>query len=423
MKTIDSSRMKTKILFIMHMPPPVHGASMVGKYIKDSEKVNSAFECRYINMTLAQSLEDIGKGGVKKLIAYWDKLKEIRKTIKEFQPDVVYVTPNSAGGPFYKDYVIVKTLQTSLLREASRRANGKVGQIVLHFHNKGVRTRQDRWLDDKLYRRFFRGVKVMLLAEGLYKDVEKYVARENVLICPNGIPDIDSPNFPAQGDLNTNTNHTNIHESKNSIHFLTPGGDRKRLPIRLLWLTNIMLTKGVMEYLEALRILKKQGVEFVADFVGGETREMSSEAFDLALTTKGLTDCCYYHGKKYGDEKDEFFRKADVFVLPSYTEAFPLTILEAMQYGKAVVATNVGGISAEIEDGVNGFLLGGKVSILDNVFQPDAKEIADAIGLLANDRVLCKRMGEAGRKKYVTEFTLSAFEENFINCLNSISHE
>lgn len=407
MRIIDSSKMKPKILFIMHMPPPVHGASMVGKYIKDSERVNSVFECRYVNMTLAQSLEDIGKGGMKKLFAYREKLNEIRSAISEFQPDVVYVTPNSAGGAFYKDYVIVQTIKAEAV---------KVGaQVLLHFHNKGVRTRQDRWLDDMLYQRFFRGVKVMLLAEGLYKDVEKYVKREDVLICSNGIPDV------------TTTNRTNLHESSDVNQKQDKRCGLSPQPLHLLWLTNIMITKGIMEYLEALRMLKERGVRFVADFVGGETVEMSAEAFDLALTTMGLTDCCRYHGKKYGDEKEAFFRKADVFVLPSYTEAFPLTILEAMQYGKAVVATNVGGVASEIdppqlshkgrEYEPTGILIGGSEPILDNGFRPDAKELADAIERLANDRELCERMGEAGRKKYEKEFTLEAFEENFVNCL------
>lgn len=395
--------MKSKILFIMHMPPPVHGASMVGKYIKDSERVNSSFECRYINMTTAASLEDIGKGGWRKLHTIIAKLHQIKKEIREFRPDVVYVTPCSAGGSFYKDFVFVQTVKA----EAK-----KVGaQVLLHFHNKGVRTRQDRWLDDKLYRRFFRGVKVMLLAEGLYGDVEKYVARENILICANGIPDIvGNQSLPIQGE--------------------TEG-------VRLLWLTNIMVTKGIMEYLEALKMLKEREVKFVADFVGGETVELSAEDFDLALTAMGLTDCCWYHGRKFGDEKEKFFRKADIFVLPSYTEAFPLTILEAMQYGKAVVATNVGGISAEVEDPLlsplkgedlstaepTGILIGGKEPILDNGFRPDAKEIADAIDRLANDRELCRLMGDAGRKKYEEKFTLEAFEERFVNCLTSLCHE
>ena len=40
---------KPKVLFIMHMPPPVHGASMMGQYIHDSKLISESFECRYIN--------------------------------------------------------------------------------------------------------------------------------------------------------------------------------------------------------------------------------------------------------------------------------------------------------------------------------------------------------------------------------------
>lgn len=51
------------ILFIMHMPPPVHGAAMVGKYIHDSRVIKEAFDCHYINLTTARDLADIGRVG------------------------------------------------------------------------------------------------------------------------------------------------------------------------------------------------------------------------------------------------------------------------------------------------------------------------------------------------------------------------
>ena len=42
--------MKPKILFILHLPPPIHGAAMMGKYIQESELVNSSFDCFCINL-------------------------------------------------------------------------------------------------------------------------------------------------------------------------------------------------------------------------------------------------------------------------------------------------------------------------------------------------------------------------------------
>ena len=59
---------KQRILFVLHLPPPVHGAAMMGKYIHDSRVINEAFECKYINLTSAKTLQDIGKGGVIKYI-------------------------------------------------------------------------------------------------------------------------------------------------------------------------------------------------------------------------------------------------------------------------------------------------------------------------------------------------------------------
>lgn len=374
--------MNPRILFILHLPPPVHGASMVGKYIHDSEKVKEAFDGRFVNLTTASSLEDIGKGGWKKLWSFCEKLREIRKAIKTQRPDWVYVTPNSAGSPFYKDYVVV---------QLCKRWMKERGHVMLHFHNKGVQTRQERWLDDKLYRRFFKDVKVILLGKPLYEDVKKYVEEKDVRYCANGIPD------------NGACPEERVHE----------------IP-HILWLTNIMRTKGVMEYLDALRMLKERGVRFQADFVGGLTKEVTGDEFELALTGHGLNDCTSYVGKKYGPEKETYFREADIFVLPSYTEAFPLTILEAMQWGVPVVASNVGGVAAAVDDGETGLLIGGNAPVMTNTFRPDPKDIADKLETLLKDPALRKRMGENGYKKYKEHFTLAAFETQFVGVLKDM---
>ena len=117
-----------------------------------------------------------------------------------------------------------------------------------------------------------------------------------------------------------------------------------------------------------------------------------------------------------------FFCQADVFVLPSYTEAFPVSILEAMQFALPVVASNVGGVSAEVEDGVNGYLLGGNHPVMLNTFRPDAKEIADKLEMLLNDSVLRSNMGKAGREKFEKEFTLEVFEMRFVDILGHCLH-
>lgn len=358
------------------MPPPVHGASMVGKYIHDSELINESFDCHYINLTTADSLADIGKVGFKKLVAFARLLHTIRKDIKRLKPDLVYVTPNSAGGAFYKDFVVVETVKRAL-----RKAN-KNGLVLLHFHNKGVKTRQERQLDNQLYQRFFKGVKVMLLAEALYGDVCKYVKPEDVVFCGNGIPD-----FPLEKATTGNG-----------------------VP-RMLFLSNMMATKGVWELLEALAILKRKGLHFACDFVGG-WKDVQPEEFNTCVHEYGLDDCVCAHGAKYGIDKEEFFNKADIFVFPTFyhNECFPLVLLEAMMHGLTCVSTNEGGILGIIENGQTGLV----------VSKNNPQELASALESLLSDMERCRAMGVEGRKRYEREFTLKRFEERFCKCVNDV---
>lgn len=369
--------MKPKILFIMHMPPPVHGAAMMGKYIHDSKIVNEAFECRYINPATAANLEDIGKVGLRKLRDFYSLLKKIRRTVKEFSPDLVYFTANACGGAFYKDFIIVELLKHLECR------------IVVHYHNKGVSTRQDRWLDDCLYRRFFKGLKVILLAEALYKDVQKYVKREDVEICPNGIP--ESLDYEPKAERNNAVPH-------------------------ILFLSNLIESKGVFVLLDALKILKEKGYSFVCDFVGGETAEIDAVRFNHEVEQRGLSEVAIYHGRKYGDEKRAYFEKADIFAFPSYyhNETFGLVNLEAMEHKLPVVTTNEGGIPDVVRDGMNGLtcdVQSGRVS---------AEELANKIALLIDNPFLRYKMGEEGYRMFKSSFTIDRFEQKVTDVLSNI---
>lgn len=370
-------RMKPRILFIMHMPPPVHGAAMMGKYIHDSKIVNDAFECRYINPTTASSLEDIGKVGLRKLRDFYSLLIRIRRTVKEFSPNFVYFTANACGGPFYKDFIIVELLK-------------RIGcRIVVHYHNKGVATRQDRCLDDCLYRHFFKRLKVILLADALYKDVQKYVKREDVQICPNGIPE--------------------------SIDY-EPKAERNNAVPHILFLSNLIESKGVIVLLDALKILKEKGYSFVCDFVGGETAEIDASRFDEEVNKRGINDIAIYHGRKYGDEKMNFYNSSDIMAFPTFyhNECFPLVLLEAMQCGVACISTDEAAVPEIIDDGRTGFIVP-----KESDGKPSANRLAEAIEKLIVDLERCRLMGKEGRKKYEKEYILEVFENRITQCISN----
>lgn len=362
--------MKPTILFILHMPPPIHGASMMGKYIHDSKVINEAFNCYYINLTTAKNLADIGRIGVRKLLQFIRLLNHIRKEVKKLKPKLVYVTPNSCGGAFYKDFVVVQLLKTMGCN------------VVSHYHNKGVATRQKRIPDKWMYKCFFKNIKVILLAEPLYKDIQCFVKRDQVLLCPNGIPESPSANNSVQ--------------------------KKEELP-HIFFLSNLLIDKGVLTLLDACKILKERGYAFQCDFVGGETADMNAESFKKECIKRGIEDCVMYHGKKYGDEKLFFFQKADIFVLPTFNECFPLVLLEAMEQRLPCISSAVGGTSEIVDEGKTGFLVPCR----------EVVPLAERLSILLKDEALRKRLGEAGRIKFEKEYTLQRFEKNIKRCLEA----
>jgi len=179
-----------------------------------------------------------------------------------------------------------------------------------------------------------------------------------------------------------------------------------------LFLSNLIVSKGVLVLLDALRIVKEKGYSVACDFVGGETAELDSRKFQEEVTKRQLQGMAIYHGKKYGDEKEEFWCKAEAFVFPTFypNECFPLVILEAMQHALPCVSTNEGAIPGIVEEGRTGFV----------VERQSPEATADAICKLLDSAELRKRMGTVGRQRYEQSFTLQAFERRMCDILHQL---
>ncbi|MEO4735437.1 glycosyltransferase family 4 protein, partial [Phocaeicola vulgatus] len=202
-------------------------------------------------------------------------------------------------------------------------------------------------------------------------------------ICPNGIPNLRKGEFEAR--------------RKNEVPYL-------------LFLSNLLINKGVFVLLDALRILKEKGYLFNCQYVGGETAEINAVQFSEEVDKRDLNDRVAYVGRKVGEEKNAFFQQADVFVFPTYyyNECFPLVILEAMEYKLPAISTNEGGIPDMVKDGENGLICEKQNPYL----------LADCIAKLLDDEELRVKMGNAGYDKFCREFTLQQFEHRMLDILS-----
>jgi glycosyltransferase involved in cell wall biosynthesis len=115
--------------------------------------------------------------------------------------------------------------------------------------------------------------------------------------------------------------------------------------LRILFLGQVILRKGIQYLLEAARILEKENVHF--DIVG--PLGISAEA--VAAAPRNVT----FHGRATRDQAATWYRQADLFVLPTLSDGFAITQLEAMSYGLPVITTPCCG--EVVSDSVDGFIV------------------------------------------------------------------
>ncbi|MDP3464761.1 MAG: hypothetical protein Q8R86_03205, partial [Sulfuricurvum sp.] len=81
---------KLRLLCILHVPPPAHGAAKVGEFIRNSLAINSVFECRYIPIRSSDTIGDIGKVNLKKFYFVAELYVKVLWALLTFRPDRIY---------------------------------------------------------------------------------------------------------------------------------------------------------------------------------------------------------------------------------------------------------------------------------------------------------------------------------------------
>lgn len=167
---------------------------------------------------------------------------------------------------------------------------------------------------------------------------------------------------------------------------------------KLLFLGRICKDKGIGELFSVMPELKQKFPKCQL-YLGGIWEDV-----ELRQRAEKLKDCVTYLGWVSGEEKQRYLRECDIFVLPSYFEGQPVSILEAMGYACGIVASRVGGIPHMIADGETGVLVKPK----------DAESLKMGLEKILSHKELCEKLGEAARQKAEKEFSLEANMERLV---------
>lgn len=174
-----------------------------------------------------------------------------------------------------------------------------------------------------------------------------------------------------------------------------------------LLISRLITDKGILEYIEAVKKLRAEGLDARFQVLGaidpehkrGIKRELIQEWINSGII------------EYLGTTKDvrHFIEQADCVVLPSYREGTPRTLLEAASSSKPIVATNVPGCTQVVDDKINGLLCNLK----------DSDDLAAKMRTMANfDDATLKVMGINGRKKMEAEYDESIVIDKYLHTLS-----
>lgn len=294
-----------------------------------------AFVSEYTNEWLAK-IQDLGvtlvtyqlsRGGLNPL-ADLRSTYQLAKKIKEIQPDIVF--------SYSTKPVIYATLAAYKIKVPYiyGMIEGLGSPFTIHKYGQSLKAKFIRFVQVSLYRLAF--------------------------------PYLDKIIFLNHDDPKDLVHHYNLPHKKNAIEVLGPIGLNlqdyaytkwnNQENISFIFIARLIAEKGIFEYIEAARIVKRKYPEVVFKIIGGLDPENPTGLKQAELDQLIQTGIIEYNG--FVTDVDQRLRNSAVFVLPSYyREGVPRSTQEAMAVGRPVITTDVPGCNETVVDGLTGFLI------------------------------------------------------------------
>jgi glycosyltransferase involved in cell wall biosynthesis len=236
--------------------------------------------------------------------------------------------------------------------------------VILHLHGsefKGFYASQSAALQRAIRRHLEKATRVLVLSESWERYITEIAPAARIIVVPNYVT------VPPLLD------------------------ERGRDTSRLLFLGLVGQRKGVFDLIPAFAEVHARHPR--AHLVLGGNGEV--ERARALVAEQGLQKAVTLAGWIDGDRKAALLRSAGIYVLPSYNEGLPMSVLEAMAWGLPVVTTRVGGIPELVTDGVDGLLIDAG----------DKAGLAAALSSLLTDERLRTRIAAAGRARIQAQYS------------------
>lgn len=336
----------------------VSGISSVTNFIIKNSK-NS-----YIHFELGK--KDFEKGGIRRIFAILKSFSLWIKLLSKYPNAIIHYNFPLSKASVFRDPLFIFF------------AIAKKRKLVIHIHG-GIFLTSDRLpllVNFILKKIFSLKVPFIVLSDSEVNKIKNKFDCKNIFILPNCV------------DLNI---ANEFIRKKNINKCLCLG-----------YLGRIAKTKGMEYLLHACIELKKMNIPFTLRIAGKE--EFKDEF--LPFFKEKLGESFYYDGVIAGESKDDFLKNIDIFILPSFFEGLPMSLIEAMSFGVVPITTNVGSIGEIIKDENNGLFIGVK----------DYKSIVNRIIDLNNNRDLLYKLSLNAKKIITDKFS----PEEYIKKLNYI---
>ena len=291
----------SKIVVIGPFPNPVHGCSLANEVLVRG-LIKRGISCHVINMATDFS-EQIGSFSIKKVL---NALKKYLSVFKVVQCKVVYLTPGQSyfGVLKYAPFIIVAYLARK--------------QIIFHVH--GNHLCKEYKLVKPYKKRIMNFIislstKGIVLSPSLRVNLSPFLPEDKIFSVFNF-----AENYLYDSSLKKSFNNLNV-----------------------VYLSNLMTEKGILDLLDALKQLKDKDVMFEAKIAGAIAKETTTLVLEKI---ECLGERVNYLGTIYGKNKKELLQWGNVFVFPTYypSEGQPISLIEAMATGNAIVTTKHAGI-------------------------------------------------------------------------------